>query len=421
MRLLLVDDQREITESLKKSIDWASAGIDEVCTAVSAKEAKLIMVNMEIDILLTDIEMPGESGLELFRWTRERYPDIIGIFLTSHADFSYAKEAIRIGGFDYILQPARYQEVACVVAKASRKSRENTRTEKIVKRAKLLSDQCDNLLELLFMRLREGKYEESAACFEKLKDIYKLYYEKLMFRIIWVQTVRYENREAWSDGLLKMVFRNVLEELFEKKDSVSAACIYDGCFCVMQAFETDNIDSAKWRDGIERFHSFINEHMDFGIAIYPEMAGIAEFSLDKLTKVFSLPKPDSGGSPEIFWEGGDVGKDVVRSNEDCIRIAEKYIRDNISRSVSRAEVAEYLNFNEEYFSRLFKKYNGDTFKAYEMKERIREAKKLLRYSNFSINIIASKVGYDNFSHFSKVFKQATGCTPQEYRGLKSQK
>ena len=72
MRLLLVDDQREITESLRKSIDWAKIGIDEVCTAVSAKEAKLIMVNVEIDILLTDIEMPGESGLELFRWTRER-------------------------------------------------------------------------------------------------------------------------------------------------------------------------------------------------------------------------------------------------------------------------------------------------------------------------------------------------------------
>lgn len=421
MRLLLVDDQREITESLRKSIDWAKIGIDEVCTAVSAKEAKLIMVNMEIDILLTDIEMPGESGLELFRWTRERYPDIIGIFLTSHVDFSYAQEAIRMGGFDYILQPARYQEVAGVVARASRKSRENTRTEKIVKRARLLADQCDNLLELLFMRFREGRYEEAATYFEKLKNIYKLQYEKSIFRIIWVQIVKFENREAWSDDLLKMVFRNVLEELFEREDSVSAACTYDDCFCVMQAFGAHNMEPERWKDGIERFYSFINEHMDFRIAIYPEMTEIAEFSVDKLARAFSRSKPDLGRSPGIFWEGGEDGRDIVRGNEECIRIAEKYIRDNISRSVSRAEVAEYLNFNEEYFSRLFKKYNGDTFKAYEMKERIREAKKLLQYSNFSINIIASKVGYDNFSHFSKIFKQATGYTPQEYRGLKSQK
>ena len=161
--------------------------------------------------------------------------------------------------------------------------------------------------------------------------------------------------------------------------------------------------------------------MDFQIAIYPETAQIAEFSLDKLSKAFSMAKPDGARNPKIFWEGVDAGGEPARSNEECIRIAEKYIKDHISRSVSRAEVAEYLNFNEEYFSRLFKKYNGDTFKAYEMKERIREAKKLLQYSRFSINIIASKVGYDNFSHFSKIFKQATGYTPQEYRGLKSQK
>lgn len=421
MRLLLVDDQREITESLKRSVDWMSAGVDEVCTAISAKEAKLIMVNREIDILLTDIEMPGENGLSLFKWTRERFPDIIGIFLTSHADFSYAQEAIRMGGFDYILQPARYQEVARVTAEAVRKSRENTRTEKIVERAKLLADQCDNLLELLLLRFREGKYEESASYFEKLKSIYKIQYEKSIFRIMRVQILKFENREAWSDGLLKMVFRNVLEELFEREDSVSIACTREGCFCVMQVFGTREMETAKWRDGIERFHSFINEHMDFKIAIYPEMAEIADFSLDKLGRFLSPEKPDSGRNPEIFWEGSGPGEDSARSNEECIRLAEKYIRDNISRSISRAEVAEYLNFNEEYFSRLFRKYNGDTFKAYELKERIREAKKLLQYSNFSINIIASKVGYDNFSHFSKMFKQATGYTPQEYRGAKSQK
>lgn len=420
MRLLLVDDQREITESLRRSIDWTAAGIDEVCTAVSSKEAKLIMVNVEIDILLTDIEMPGESGLELFQWTRERYPDIIGIFLTSHAEFAYAQEAIRMGGFDYILQPARYQEVACVVAKASQRSRENTHTEKIVKQARLLADQCDNLLELMFMRFREGKYGEAAGYFEKLKNIYKVKDEKFTFRMIWIQIARFE-KETWNDSLLKMVFRNVLEEMFEREDSVSAACIDDGFFCVMQAFGIQTMEPERWKEGIERFHSFINEHMDFKITIYPEMTEVADFSLDQLARFFSLAKADSGRSMDIFWEGSDTCGELARSNEDCIRIAEKYIRDNISRSISRAEVAEYLNFNEEYFSRLFKKYNGDTFKAYEMKERIREAKKLLQYSNFSINIIASKVGYDNFSHFSKIFKQATGYTPQEYRGLKSQK
>ncbi len=419
MRLLLVDDQREITESLKRSVDWASAGIDEVCTAVSAKEAKLVMVNTEIDILLMDIEMPGESGLDLFRWTREHYPDIVGIFLTSHADFAYAQEAVKMGAFDYILQPARYQEVAAVAAMAARQSRENIRRTKVAKRAKLLADSSDNLLELLLLRFREGRYEEAAAYFDKLKDSCRLQTDQPVFRIMRVRIVKFERPGAWSEDLLKMVFRNVLEELFEREDSVAVAAAGDDWYCVLQAFEAGRPDAARWRDGIERFHSFINGHMDFRVAIYPEMAEIGDFSLDGLSRVFA--EPPAGTDAEIFWGGAETGGNHARSNEDYVRAAEKYIRDHISSSISRTEVAEYLNLNEEYFSRLFKKYNGETFKAYEMKERIREAKKLLQYSNFSINIIASKVGYDNFSHFSKVFKQATGYTPQEYRGMKSQK
>ena len=46
---------------------------------------------------------------------------------------------------------------------------------------------------------------------------------------------------------------------------------------------------------------------------------------------------------------------------------------------------------------------------------MKEAKKLLAHSRLSISIIASKIGYDNFSHFSKMFKKVTNQTPQEYR------
>ena len=78
-------------------------------------------------------------------------------------------------------------------------------------------------------------------------------------------------------------------------------------------------------------------------------------------------------------------------------------------------MAEYLHLNEEYFSRLFKKYTGETFKDYDMRMRIETAGRLLEQTKFSVSIIASKVGYDNFSYFSKLFKAYTGKTPQEYR------
>ena len=52
-----------------------------------------------VDILLCDIEMPGENGLGLLRWVREQEKEIECIFLTCHAKFAYAQEAIILGSF----------------------------------------------------------------------------------------------------------------------------------------------------------------------------------------------------------------------------------------------------------------------------------------------------------------------------------
>lgn len=111
MIVLIVDDQEKILEATKKLVDWKRLGVDEVFTANSAQAARKILDRYSVDIMLTDIEMPQEDGISLQKWQVEHYPLIYCIFLTSHADFSYAKEAIRGGAFDYILQPASISEI----------------------------------------------------------------------------------------------------------------------------------------------------------------------------------------------------------------------------------------------------------------------------------------------------------------------
>jgi two-component system, response regulator YesN len=71
--------------------------------------------------MLCDIEMPAESGLSLFRWVKKKGINVECIFLTAHADFIYAKEAIQLGGFDYILQPARYEDIEQAIVRAEEK------------------------------------------------------------------------------------------------------------------------------------------------------------------------------------------------------------------------------------------------------------------------------------------------------------
>ena len=111
MNILLVDDQPSVLSSLKSGLNWSALLVHNVYTALNASEAREIILSHPIDILLTDIEMPKESGLSLLRWCRENHYQFECIFLTSHADFFYAQEAIQLESFDYILQPARYEDI----------------------------------------------------------------------------------------------------------------------------------------------------------------------------------------------------------------------------------------------------------------------------------------------------------------------
>ena len=111
MTLLLVDDQINVINGLMNGINYRKLEIDTVLPSTSVQEAKTLICENQIDILMTDIEMPGENGLQLLHWVSENYPDIVCILLTSHADFSYAQESIKLGCFDYVVQPAPYQEI----------------------------------------------------------------------------------------------------------------------------------------------------------------------------------------------------------------------------------------------------------------------------------------------------------------------
>lgn len=71
MNILVVDDQIHVIEGIYRGVDWKKLGIDHVFTALNAPEAKNIIREQDIDLLLSDIEMPEESGLDLLRWVRE--------------------------------------------------------------------------------------------------------------------------------------------------------------------------------------------------------------------------------------------------------------------------------------------------------------------------------------------------------------
>lgn len=115
MKLLIVNDEILTAETMKEDIPWEKYGIDKVFTAYDANAGKICIENNPIDIMLCDIEMPGENGLALLRWVREKKEGIECVFLTCHASFAYAQEAISLGCQDYILIPAKYEEIGATI------------------------------------------------------------------------------------------------------------------------------------------------------------------------------------------------------------------------------------------------------------------------------------------------------------------
>ncbi|UPK46117.1 response regulator [Paenibacillus pabuli] len=116
--ILLVDDETYVTESLELTIPWGELGVTTVLRAASGKEALQILEENAVDLVVTDIRMPGMSGLELVEEVSSRWAHIRCILLTGHSDFQYAKKAIQLQAADYILKPVNDEEFMASVSAA---------------------------------------------------------------------------------------------------------------------------------------------------------------------------------------------------------------------------------------------------------------------------------------------------------------
>ena len=131
MNLLMVNDEVITVETMKAEIEWETYGITKVFTAYDVEQAKECISRNAVDLILCDIEMPGENGLALREGIRSRSMDIECIFLTCHASFQYAQKAIGLGCQDYILIPAKYEEIGNAVQKVVNRIREKRESVKI--------------------------------------------------------------------------------------------------------------------------------------------------------------------------------------------------------------------------------------------------------------------------------------------------
>src|SRR6476661_3553185 len=114
-RILVVDDELVVRDSLGK---WFTSEGYTARPASGAREALEVIQQMQFDIALIDIKMPGMDGMELQSRLREADPELTVIIMTGYASVDTAVQALKRGAYDYITKPVDPDELSHLVANA---------------------------------------------------------------------------------------------------------------------------------------------------------------------------------------------------------------------------------------------------------------------------------------------------------------
>ncbi|MEK4249067.1 response regulator [Paenibacillus sp. FSL W7-1287] len=218
LQLLLVDDERSVVETLAETIPWESLGIGTVHEALSGAKALEIMENNAIDIIITDIKMPGMSGIELIATIHERWPHVHSILLTGYADFEYAKQAITQQSFDYLLKPISDEDLIDSVTRLVNRIKE--KWEEAASYHKALYTLQENLPLLrstLLNDLLTGKSFTEAALTDKLQLLELPYHVDQQIGMLVIRMEEHLSEMVDQDvALIEYAICNIVSEVMQK-------------------------------------------------------------------------------------------------------------------------------------------------------------------------------------------------------------
>ncbi len=118
IKILIVEDEEIIRKGLVYTIDWMSMGCMVVADAENGVDGLEMIKLHSPDVVLTDIKMPRMSGIDMLEEAaKQDYTDFKSIILTSYSEFEYAKKAIQLKVFDYVLKPVDEEKLEDVISR----------------------------------------------------------------------------------------------------------------------------------------------------------------------------------------------------------------------------------------------------------------------------------------------------------------
>ena len=117
-KVMIVDDNHLAVEGIYKNINWEDLGAEVVVMQYDGLSALSAVKEEPIDLIISDIEMPGLNGLEMSKEVIQINPHIKIILISAFDEFEYAKQAVRLGAYDYVEKPIDYDYLTSMVKNA---------------------------------------------------------------------------------------------------------------------------------------------------------------------------------------------------------------------------------------------------------------------------------------------------------------
>lgn len=362
--VVLADDDVSITKGLGDILRGHFPGLFTIHCAANGFELKSLLCSVPAALVISDIKMPGMTGLDCLRFIREQNLACEVVMLSGYDDYSLIRQALKLNVADYMLKPVHIDSLVSLIGE-------------------------------LLLRLKDRTFTLAQDTTESPSVIH---------------TAPYFDIET-AEPLHAAALEQALENFVRGMQNMDFAAAEQGLHTFFHGNDGSVLDEAATKNALIRRVYQLMER------IPPMIQIIANNKLtryDAVSSIKNLPTLSQlyDQLVETFRYDMDLlKKQTEKRDQYLIAQAKAYIAEHYMENPSLEDVACKLHINPGYFSTLFRQLSGMCFREYLRKERISHAQKLILSGDYKLYEIAERVGYQNTSHFNRAFKEVTGATP----------
>ena len=416
-KVLLVDDEYMITEGLKRLIPFDKWDMEVVATANHADDALDYVREHSVDIVISDVNMPDKTGLEMIGEMKELLPNAYYILLSGYQEFDYVKKALNLNVVDYLVKPVDKVELERLLEKIASQLGEKSHEPEI------LSQQLDE--EEFKTHLSQKENGWIGLSKEKQGNFVIPYY-------VLGQDWQIVLADQEFEGLLVMPFEAPYQANFEKWKRDVEKTLFYGSVNLDQSESLFSYYEPIYRVIIQGNLQQIIDELTLLEKIVLENTPRVSITKQLFTQfvmdvfhLFEHLKADDMTDIVKNIHAITTFEDLVaytketltsffgqyRMNENVVSVLEVIGRD-YKKELSLKDISKDLFINPVYLGQLIKKETNSTFAELLNKQRIKAAQQLLLSTNDSIEDVCYTVGYSNVGYFYKVFRKLCGKSPK---------